>query len=443
MKLRRELGLRDVTLLSIACIINVRWIPAAAHVGPGSVTLWALAALLLAVPVAIAVSALIVKYPGTGGLYLWTRNDFGPWQGFLCFWTYWNGIAILFPSAAMFYMSVAFYTLGPKYAHLSEDRLWLVAVSLAAIWLALGTNLVGMKIGKWTENVGGACSWIFAGLLAVTAALVWMKRGPATPMHLAPRWNWRTLNFWSSIAYALTGLEMAGMMGEEIRDPERTLPRAGWIASTFASLFYMVGTISLLVILRPEGISEMNGLAETAETAGRVLGAGWLAPVVAVLVLATAVGQFGGLGTSVSRMPFAVGVDGMLPEAFARVHPKWGTPYFSILVFGGVASLLLVTMQLGDTMRAAYEELVSLMVITGLLPYLYMFASAWKAGKRWSAVAGASITALAIVCSVVPTADIANVWLFEGKLAAGTIAVIASAWVVYRRHAKRGLAVRG
>jgi hypothetical protein len=79
--------------------------------------------------------------------------------------------------------------------------------------------------------------------------------------------------------------------------------------------------------------------------------------------------------------------------------------------------------------------MVSLMVITGFLPYLYIFGSGWKAGRRISAVSGWAITMLAILCSLVPTAAITNVWRFEGKLAAGTFAVVASAWLVYRRGA--------
>jgi amino acid transporter len=144
-------------------------------------------------------------------------------------------------------------------------------------------------------------------------------------------------------------------------------------------------------------------------------------------------GQFGGMGSAVSRLPFAAGVDHLFPESFARIHPRWGTPHISILVFGVVASFLLVVLQLGDTMRAAYQELVSLMVIAGFLPYLYIFASAWKASKRVSAVSGLAITVMAILCAVVPTAEIKNVVIFEAKLAAGTVAVIASAWLLYRR----------
>ncbi|MGA2599444.1 MAG: APC family permease [Bryobacteraceae bacterium] len=435
--LRRELGLRDITLFAITCIVGTRWIAGAAHAGPGAITLWFLAAVFFVAPLAVAVGALAVKYPGAGGLYLWTRGDFGPWHGFLCFWIYWMGIAFWFPSAAMFYMSVAVYTLGPAYQHLANDRLYVLTASLAAICIGLGTNLVGLKVGKWTQNTGGIATWLMGGLLVAVAALVWTKVGAATPLHLVPKWSWDTVNFWSTIAYAMTGLELAGLMGAEIRDPERTLPRAGWIASGFATLFYISTTAALLVILRPENINELNGLAEAGEKAGRTLGILWLSPAIALLVSLTALGQIGSFGTAVSRLPFAVGVDRLLPAAFGKVHPRWGTPHISILTLGAVASFLLIAIQAGDTMRAAYQELVSLMVIAGFIPYLYIFASAWKAGKRISALSGWAISVMALVCSVVPTAEIHNVWLFEGKLAIGTLAVIASAWLVYRRHTVR------
>jgi amino acid transporter len=430
------MGLRDVTLFALACIVGTRWIPAAAHAGPGSVTLWVLAALFFGIPLAIAIGALVVKYPGAGGFYLWTRADFGPGHAFLCFWVYWIGIAFWFPSAAIFYMSVGFSALGPAARHLGDDRAWLVAVSLAAIWIALGTNMVGMKIGKWTENLGGASAWLLGALLVAVAAMVWSRHGSATPLHIAPRWEWGTVSFWATIAYAMSGLEAVGLMGGEIHDPERTLPRAGWVASALSTTFYIAATVALLVVLRPENVSEMNGLAETADAAGHALGFSWLTPAVALLVMASAVGQIGGLGTAVSRLPFAAGVDHLMPGAFARVHPKWGTPHISILVFGLVASFLLVAIQVGDTLRAAYQELVSLMVITGFLPFLYIFGSAWKAGKRLSAASGLGITTLAILCSVVPTDEIRNVWLFEGKLALGTLAVIGSGLWIYRRRAR-------
>lgn len=431
---KRELGLRDVTLFAITCIVSTRWIPIAAHAGPGSVTLWLLAVVFFVVPLTVAVAALVAKYPEAGGLYLWARRDFGAWHGFICFWVYWMGIAFLFPTATLLYSRVGFALLSLSYAHLGENRYLLLAVALLLMWVGLGANIFGLKVGKWAENIGALATWAVGLLLAVVAWTVWTRRGMATPMHIIPKWNWGTVSFWSAIAYATSGMEGPGMMAGEMRDPGRTMRVAGWIAAGFAALFYVFATVAFLIVLPPEKISEMNGYAEVTESAGLLLGTAWLSPLLALLVLASGVGFIGGTGTATSRLPFAAGADRLLPAAFGKVHSRWGTPYISILVLGMVATFLLVAYQLGDTMRAAFDELVSLMVITGFLPYLYIFGSAWKAGKRLSAISGGAITVLALVCSVVPPGEITNVWLFEGKLAAGTLAVVVSAWLVYRRR---------
>ncbi len=432
--LERELGLRDLTLFAIACVTSARWIPIAAHAGPVSVMLWLLAAVFFMAPLAVAVATLVAKYPEAGGLYLWTRRDFGAWPGFLCFWIYWVGIACLFPTAALLYVRVGFSMFGSWFAHLGDNRFYLVAATLALIWLALGSNLIGLKIGKWTENVGALATWAVGLLLVSVAWTVWTRRGSATSIHIFPEWNWGSVTFWAAIAYATSGMEAAGMMAGEIRDPERTMRRAGWMASGFATAFYLSATVAFLVVLSPGNISELNGFADVGDTAGLLLGARWLSPLIAFLVVASGVGFIGGIGTATSRMPFAAGADRLLPAAFGRIHPRWATPYLSILALGLVASFLLVIYQLGDTMRTAYDELVSLMVITGFLPYLYIFGSAWKAGKRVSATSGAAITLLALFCSIVPPTEVTKIWLFEGKLAAGTLAVVLSAWLIYHRR---------
>lgn len=430
--LRRELGLRDVTLFAATCMISTRWLPIAAHSGPSSIVLWFLATVFFAAPLTAAVAALATKYPAAGGLYLWTRHDFGPWHGFLAFWCYWLGIAFLFPTAALLYARVGFSALGSSYGSIGENRFYLLVVTLALIWIGLGTNLVGLRIGKWTENLGALASFVVALLLIALAWITWVRRGTATPIDVFPRFSWRTVSFSAAIAFAMSGMEGVGMMVEEIREPEPTIRRAGWIATAISSGFYLLGTVAFLVVLPSKQISELNGFAETAGAAGQLLNLTWVAPLICFLALASGLGLLGGIGTATSRMPFAAGVDHLLPEAFGRVHPRWRTPYVSILVLGLIASFFLLVYQLGDSMRAAFDELVSLMLLTGFLPFVYIFGSAWKAGKRLSAVSGGAVTLLALLCSVIPPEEIANVWLFEAKLAAGTLAVVLSAWFLYR-----------
>ncbi len=437
--LRRELGLRDLTLFLIALMVGPRWISVAAHGGPGTIVLWVIAALLFAVPLAISVATLSAKYPGAGGLYLWARNDFGPWPGFLNFWVYWLGIAFLIPGAALFALGIGVYALGPAYAHLAENPYYMIGGSLLLLWIALGTNLIGLNIGKWTENLGGAMPWALGLLLAVTAVLIAVRHGSATPITVRsawPVWNWDTMNSWAAIAFAMTGMEAAGMMAAEIKDANRTIPRAAWISSAFVALFYIASTVALLITMAPQNISEMNGLAQVTASAGAELGVPWLGSLVVVIIVINVLGAFGGLGSSVSRMPFAAGVDHLLPAAFGKVHPRWHTPHIAILSLGIVATVLLIACQAGDTVRTAYRTIVDLTVIVGFLPYLYVFASAWKARKWFSAIAGSAVTLLAISCSIVPPPEVKKVFLFEGKLALGTAAAIVSGWLIYRGNKK-------
>lgn len=342
-------------------------------------------------------------------------------------------MAFWFPSAAVFYMSSSAYTFGHAYAHLADSRAFLICGSLAAIWIALGSNLIGMKTGKWTENCGAIGVAILAALLIVAAIVHSSHHGSATPIRLTPKLDWGTATFWAAIAYGLSGSEFFGMMGAEIRSPERTVKPAIWLATAFVAIFYAATTLALLVLLRPETISEIKGIADGGEAMARIFAAPWISMIVGFLVLTQAFGAFGGVGSAISRMPFAAGAGRLLPDAFGRVRPRWHTPHIALLTLGLVASGLLLLSQLGDTMRVAYQEMVSLMLIGGFLPYIYIFISAWKAKRNVAAAVGLSVTLFCLACSVMPTSDVKKLWLFEGKLALGTIAMVGSGLLLYAR----------
>ncbi|MBM4185805.1 MAG: APC family permease [Gemmatimonadetes bacterium] len=432
-----QLGLGDLTFFALTCVFSARWLPIAANAGPGSITLWVLAVLFFAAPLTVAVAALVAKYPGTGGIYRWTREDFGSWHGFFAGWTYWIGIATLFPTAAMLYARVGFALLPDGLSELGADRRYFLLATLGLIWVALGANLVGLHIGKWAESLGAIASAVVGLMIMIAAWLIWQRRGSATPMEFWPTWDWKTIGFFASIAYATSGMEGPGAMASAARDPERTMRRAGWIATALAAALYLGGTVAFLVILPPDRVTGLTGFVEVAKATVAELGFGWFAPVLAGLVVFSGIGFLGGIGTATSQLPLAAGADGLLPAAVGRPHPTWGTPYLAITALGGVATLLLLAFQLGDTVQAAFDALVSVMVITGFAPYLYLFASAWKAGRRLSATFGFGVTSLAIAAAVVPPPGIGNVLVFEAKLIVGTLGTALGAWLVYRRFSRR------
>lgn len=422
------MGLRDLILFNIAAVVGIRWLAAAAHTGPGSITLWILAAVLFFVPSALAVAALSRLYPEEGGIYVWTRRGFGDWHGFLCGWCYWLSNIFYFPSLLLAGVGMAGSALG-----LTENRTYIIATSLVILWIASITNIVGLSVGKWIGNLGGLSTYIGGALLIVLGVLVWMRTGSATPMRLLPEWNLDKLNFWSQIAFAFGGLELGAIMGGEIRDPDKNIPRAAWISGISIAAFYIAGTLAMLVVLPPDRVSVITGIVQAGGEAGSRLGLSWPPGALAVAICFGVMGQLGAWIGGSARLPFVIGIDHYLPPIFARLHPRWRTPHFSILILSGACTVFVILLQAGENLRIAYQLLVDMTVIMYFVPFLYLFATAFKFGQRVSGAAGMLVTAMAVVLSLIPPPDAASVWLFELKLIGGFVLVAGSARACFQR----------
>src|SRR5262249_36724571 len=135
----------------------------------------------------------------------------------------------------------------------------------------------------------------------------------------------------------------------EIRNPRRTLPRAIYGSGVLIALIYVVGTVAVLVLLKASAVDPKSGVFQAISAAGGVLQFAALGVIASLLVT---VGNAGGVGTTVAgvaRVPFAVGVDRYLPAAFGKVHPRWQTPYISILVQAGISAVVLLLSQINET----------------------------------------------------------------------------------------------
>jgi amino acid transporter len=177
----------------------------------------------------------------------------------------------------------------------------------------------------------------------------------------------------------------------------------------------------------------MTGLAQAGDVAGARFGAMWLSPCFALLISVGVLGQLNSFIAGNSRLPFAMGLDHYLPEAFAKVHWRWGTPYISILMQGIFSTIFLVLAELGETLRAAYQIMVDMTVIVTLIPFVYIFASGIKFGQRWAGTTGAIVSAIAIVLSAVPPPGVASVWLFELKVVGGTLLLVLAGRMIFAR----------
>jgi amino acid transporter len=381
-QLRKAMGFWDVLLFNIATVLGPRWIAAAGHNGTSSISLWVLAAVFFFVPGALVINELSSRFPEEGGLYVWAREAFGPFHGFVAGWTYWIYTIFYFPGLLLASASMSAYIMGGRGVALADSRPFLIWGSLALLAVAVLLNLIGLNIGKWLQNAGGVGTYLPLLMLVGVAALVWMHHGSATHFtlhNMLPTWNWDTVNFWSQIAFAFTGLELVSAMSEEVRDPRRTLPRAVFGAGALIALMYIAGTFAILALLPAENIDPQSGVFGALSSGSMILGVGFIGIVAAILVTAGNAGGVGSTVAGIARVPFVVGIDRYLPPAFGKIHPRWKTPWVSILVQAIASGAILLLSQIKSRgVVAAYQVVVDAAIILYFIPFLYMFAAVIK-----------------------------------------------------------------
>lgn len=455
-ELRRVMGFWDVLLFNIATVLGPRWIAAAAHNGQSSISLWVIAAIIFFVPTGLVITELSTRFPHEGGLYIWTKEAFGDFHGFVAGWSYWFYTVFYFPGLLLASAAMGAYIGGSGAASLTQNRTFLLTVSFALLIVAVGLNIIGLNIGKWLQNAGGVATYVPLLMLVGVAALLWHSHGSATHFTVAgmlPHWNLDTVNFWSQIAFAFAGLELVSAMSGEIRDPRRTLPRAILGSGVLIAAIYIAGTIAVLTLVPAAQVSPQSGVFQAISSGSTALRFAALGILAAALVT---VGNAGGVGSTVAgiaRVPFMVGIDRYLPAFFGKMHPRWKTPYISILVQAGLSGAILLIIQINESAFSAYQILVDAAIILYFIPFVYMYAAAIKLAYRkdrtentaavlipggkagvWIAGGlGLLVVAAGIVLSFIPPGDTMNKWAFEGKVVAGTVGSILLGLILYYR----------
>src|SRR5271165_233631 len=171
------------------------------------------------------------------------------------------------------------YVIGERGGTLSQDRTFLILVSLALLVIAVVLNIIGLNIGKWLQNAGGVATYIPLLMLVGVAGLVYFKHGSMTQFtweNMKPTWNWDTVNFWSQIAFAFTGLELVSCMAEEVHNPRKTLPRAVFGAGALIALMYIAGTFAVLALVPAGDIDPQSGVFHAISVGSAALSIGFL-----------------------------------------------------------------------------------------------------------------------------------------------------------------------
>ncbi|HEU5181788.1 MAG TPA: amino acid permease [Candidatus Polarisedimenticolia bacterium] len=426
----------------------------ASRYGAASLTLWLLAFAAFFVPQGLAVTELSTRYPQEGGIYVWTKKAFGDFHGFVCGWCYWTNNLLYFPGLLAFTVGNAVYIGGTRIQALGDNKVFVTSLSLLFFWFVILINIRGLKAGKWLQNLGAVGTWVPALVLVLMGVSAYYMFGSANPFSwrgLKPEGSFDTLNYWSQMCFAFAGLELASIMGGEIRDPRRNVPRGIVIGGILVALIYISGSLSIYVAVPAKEVSVVHGVMQAiAEVTSRV-GVVWIMSILAFLLMVSGLGGTSAWVAGSARIPFVVGLDRYLPSTFGKVHPKYGSPYVSILAQGIISSLFIATGYIGGSVEEAYLTLVNITVIIYFVPYLYLFAATLvlrareglpsevipipggKAAAWFWCGLGFVTTVTAIAVALIPPQEATNALLSVLKIVGGCLLIFASGGYLYLR----------
>ena len=461
-QLKRALNLRDLVLFNVVAVIGIRWVATAAKAGPSSLSLWVLAALLFFVPQGLAVIQLAASYPAEGGIYVWTKKEFGEGHGFLCGWCYWINNLLFYPTLLLTAAVTLTYAIGQGESGLGNNWIYVLPFTLVCLVVAVVLNVVGVNTGKWLQNAGGVGTYIPGLILVLLGFYAALTRAPANAISLSALkpdlTNLPALNLWATIAFAFAGLELSSTMGSEIHDPRRNLPRSIFVTAPMVAFLYICGTGSMLWMVPRDETNIMASSLDAINIGMRAVGHAWwwVTPMVALLLTIAQVGGVGAWLSGSARVAFVVGLDRYFPPAFGRVHPRWRTPYVAILIQAPLAALFLVLSVLGKgtTVEKAFLILLDMSLLIYFIPYIYLFIAfmvhccrnrtnqsllvpGGAIGGLIAGLSGLGITIFAMIVALVPPPGTVNIWVHEAKLGGGSLLlVLAGLFIYWRRRDK-------
>ncbi|WP_295818770.1 APC family permease [uncultured Microbacterium sp.] len=332
--LARRLGLVDAIAIGLGSMIGAgvfaAFAPAAAAAGSGLLIGLAVAA-VVAYANATSSAQLAAQFPTSGGTYVYGREMIGPWSGFFAGWSF-----VIGKTASCAAMALTF-------ASYAAPAGWEKPVAVAAVLVLAAVNTVGVtRTAALTKAIVGV---VLAVLALVVVAASASGAGSADNLAIAsgPHGWYGVLQSAGLLFFAFAGYARIATMGEEVRDPRRTIPRAIVIALSLALIVYVAIALAALATLGPDRLASSSApLAEVAAAGG------WTrtAPVVRVGAAAASLGALLALVAGIGRTSLAMARTGDLPRWLAAVHPRYAVPHRAELVLAVVVSLLIVTTDL-------------------------------------------------------------------------------------------------
>lgn len=459
----RALGVFSLAMITAVSVDSVRNLPATALFGSSLIFFFVLGAILFLLPCALVSAELSSTSTEPGGIYAWVKNAFGPQMGVIAIWLQWIENVIWYPTILSFVAGTIGFLISPD---LADSKVFLISVILVAFWGATAINLLGIKSSALFSNFCAVTGLLLPMTLIIALGAVWIAAGHPMQIHftapdLLPRLGdsqvWVAL---TGIMLSFCGMEIATVHARDVRDPQRSYPRAMLLATVIIVFTLVCGALAIAVVLPQKEISLVAGIMQAFQAFFSVYHLTWVLPLIALTLVIGGMGSVSNWIIAPTRGLLLAAQDGYLPRHFGYEN-RFAAPKVLLIYQALIVTAVSMIFLLLPSINASYWLLTALAAQLYMLMYILMFAAALKLrfratdrrhgfqipGGRWGiwlvAVAGMIGSTLTFIIGFIPPGNIqtGGVAFYESLLIIGLLVMSTPPIIVYQYLKRYGAAM--
>jgi len=456
-KTSKILGTFSLLMINVIAVDSLRSLPFSAEYGFSVVFYYLLGAIVFFIPIGLVSAELATAFPDKGGIYVWVREAFGEFWGFVIIWLQWIYNVVWYPTILSFVAATLGFMIDPS---LAENKFYMLLMVNGIFWGATLLNCFGMRMSSWISIVGALLGTLFPMFLIIILAGIWLWTGrPSeitfTELDFFPNLTDASmLAFLTALLFGLVGLEMSAVHADEVGDPGKSYPRAILLSTIIILTSLILSSLAIAIVVPHSALSVVTGLVQAFYIFFKAFHMKWFSPIITLLII---LGGIGGVATWIigpTKGLYVAALDGNAPKFFAKTNSK-GVPTNILLLQAMIFSLLCSVFILMPTVSSSYWVLTVITAQLAMLVYIAMFAAAiylrykqpnvqrqykiplgnfgiWLAG-----LLGTLTCVLAIVLGFIPPAQInvGRIAVYETILVVGIIVLSVPPMIMFRyRH---------
>ncbi|MDA8561916.1 APC family permease [Gammaproteobacteria bacterium] len=367
-----------LVMLITGAIDSIRNLPATALFGSSLIFFFTFSAIVFLIPAAMVSAELSSHSTEKSGVFHWIYMAFGEKLAFLAIWLQWVNTMVWFPTILSFIVGIATYAINPN---LAQNKYFIITVILSTFWLLTLINLKGLRFSTKFSSFCAVVGMIIPMILIIALAIYWILSGNSLHINFSKSdiipdlhhtSNWISL---TAIMTSFLGIELATVHIKEIKNPQKTFPKALLISVIIILVTMVCGALAIAIVLPKEKINLVNGVMQAFTNFFENYHLSWMIPVITVMLLLGSLGGIISWVISPIKGVMHAAELGFLPKIFCKKNAH-GSPSYLLITQAIIVSMICLTFLLMPSVNGSYWLLTALSTELYMLMYVIMFLAA-------------------------------------------------------------------